>query len=920
MADVAAQSAAPAGVSHDPSLLLPTDVLVNAMVNLEVLIAQHSGIDLIPPQTLFTRRVILDMVEEGMEAITGLWSRQLGKALDVATPILTRRGWVTMGDVVPGDFVYAPDGTATRVKATSPVFHDHACFEVEFADGQKIVADAAHRWEVVDRASGAKRRISEPHARVVLTTQQMYEGRKKTSARYQHRYAVDVPKPVVPPPADLPLNPYVLGVWLGDGTTARGEITSADPAILRAVTGEGYQRTYTYAKAGCRTVGFPGLGQDLRALGLLDNKHVPRVFMEGSITQRLALLQGLMDTDGCAPTPGGTGSTVEFCSTLRGLAEQVLFLARSLGWKAVLKEERARLYGKDCGSKYRVTFSAFSDDDMKPFRLRRKLRRLRPRSRVPFRLLRERANAVVAIRPVATRPTKCLSVEHESHLFLAGTGLVPTHNSEAISCMCLSVMLLLPALSRAFPDDPRLKKFRRGVRIGVFAPIDDLANIIFSRVVERLFAEGMQAILLSPDINVEVLKCSGGKLVLSNGSALRARTASSGSHLEGWTYHLLVSDESQDLDKEKVAKSISPMGARTGATWAKIGTPENRQSDFYEAIVHNIAEDRKLPPDQESQSRRLHYEFDWTVGEKFDPTGRYGKYVRKEMARYGENSLTFRLKFKLEWHFDIDMAFPDDVLRKMQDTRRPLLMSWTRSPTVAGWDVAQVKDGSIVWACAMDLARPAMVYSVAPEKRGGARPDEHQDVVCYHKALVGCLEMHGVDWDSQYRRVADFCRRMNVKRLLIDVNGAGSTIPSTMQLYLPDVEVIGVNWASTVQKSICNTFYLQETHAGRVTVPWSDVAKQSPVMLRWMEEHKNLAKRYAGNYLVLEKPDDEHADDHCDASVLAVWGTKDPLEAKEPAVLRTDVFSRVAGGAMLAPAGGAGAARSRSDKYRSRRR
>lgn len=492
--------------------------------------------------------------------------------------------------------------------------------------------------------------------------------------------------------------------------------------------------------------------------------------------------------------------------------------------------------------------------------------------------------------------------------------------TEALALVALTCMAIMPALARAFPHDPRFQRFINGFWVGIYAPIDHQASICFARAVKLYSKVELEAIISHPDLNADIVKYSGGCLVLENGSRLLARTASVNSNIEGDTHHLIIMDEAQDLDKEKVQKSIHPMGAQTGATMVKIGTPENNRSDFYEAICRNIEEDNKLRPDQ--MTMRRHFEFDYTQGAKYNPT--YEHYVEvKERARLGEHSIAFRLKYLLQWHFDTDLAFDGPTLSRMMDVSRPFLYSWDRSATVAGWDVAKERNLSVIWCVAPDFSRPIVEQQLTPEKKGGAANDQAVHAMCYPKSMIACLEMEGTNYESQYPQIVAFCRRMNVKRLVIDQTGVGNPVLERMQILMPDVEVVGVSWHSLVQKSYVYTFYLQETHAGRVTFPASEAARQTGTFNRLYDEHKHLTRRWSGNYMLCEKPDDEKSDDHCDAAALAVWGSKDALAGGPVQVEVSDLFGRSRGGSILDQAArelAGSLAMSRSDRYRRGRR
>jgi phage terminase large subunit-like protein len=166
-------------------------------------------------------------------------------------------------------------------------------------------------------------------------------------------------------------------------------------------------------------VGNGSLHSRLRLLGVLGDKHVPAVYLRGSADQRLALLQGLMDSDGYADP---RRRDVEFCNTNKNLVDAVVELARSLGQKPVAKESRALLYGRDCGPKWRVSWRP----TVPVFRLSRKrVHEASPRTQ-EFRHQHRMIVRAERIDPVAMR---CLTVDSPHHMYLAGEGMIPTHNT-----------------------------------------------------------------------------------------------------------------------------------------------------------------------------------------------------------------------------------------------------------------------------------------------------------------------------------------------------------------------------------------------------------------------------------------------------------------------------------------------------------
>jgi hypothetical protein len=229
---------------------------------------------------------------------------------------------------------------------------------------------------------------------------------------------------------DLSIDPYVLGIWLGDGTTSSATITTADQQVIDEIRAAGYEAHRTSAPYGWRIGGRPadrkrdaagrscadgGLNSVLRAEGLLGDKHVPQHYLTAGYGQRLSLLQGLMDSDGYADEVG----RCEFISTLEHLSDAVVELAASLGLRPVKRKKRVTLDGVEQSPAYQVTFTPH----LPVFRLHRKLARLAPELR------QSHFRALVAVRPVSSVPVRCIQVAAPSGMFLVGRTFVPTHNS-----------------------------------------------------------------------------------------------------------------------------------------------------------------------------------------------------------------------------------------------------------------------------------------------------------------------------------------------------------------------------------------------------------------------------------------------------------------------------------------------------------
>lgn len=387
------------------------------------------------------QREPMDAMGDGtVRGVVLRWASQLGKALAVDTPLPTPDGWTTMGDARVGDILFDEQGRQCRVTFATEVMYDRPCYRVAFSDGSSIIADEDHRWFTHAYSEGSKgprpeRRFT-PGAGV-RTTAEIRDTISARSGGFNHR--VDVAHPLQIEPVGLPIPPYTLGVWLGDGNSHAANVTAHedDLAIFDGVHNEGI--TTTMRRRDSRNPAVCAITLDargaapktmfsrLRDAGLLKNKHVPACYLRGSEAQRLALFQGLMDTDGyCGPT-----GSAEFTSTLRCLADAVVELARSLGLKPRLAVGRSTISGRDCGEKYRVTFTAYRDTPV--FRLHRKLQWQRDRNDMRSRPTEASRRSIEAVNPVPSVPVRCIQVDSPSHLFLAGEAMVPTHNTEILN-------------------------------------------------------------------------------------------------------------------------------------------------------------------------------------------------------------------------------------------------------------------------------------------------------------------------------------------------------------------------------------------------------------------------------------------------------------------------------------------------------
>ncbi len=386
------------------------------------------------PAGLSTGFNAVDEMTGGLEdgTLTVLAGRPaMGKAQPLDAKVLRRDGtWARMGDLRMGDDLASVDGAPSRIMAVHPR-GERDVFTVTLADGRATKVCGDHLWRVTYREWSGPLVISTHKLRSMLG-----------SARYKNRLSIDLVSGHFGASVDLPLDAYVLGVMLGDGsfrgTTTR--ITSADPEIVAAVaarlasgmeirrvvgsyaysvTSGGLDRTALGQFVSAATLPgiIAGLGLDGTDSG---NKFIPARYLAATRQDRLDLLRGLMDTDGWAEKHG----SVRFTSASLVLAEGVRDLVRSLGGTCsiVSKAPFCTVRGKRvAGAKAWVCRIRHAHAETL-FLLARKSERAKRGHNATVRL------TVSSVELTGHEPVQCITVTHPSSLYVTD-GYTVTHNS-----------------------------------------------------------------------------------------------------------------------------------------------------------------------------------------------------------------------------------------------------------------------------------------------------------------------------------------------------------------------------------------------------------------------------------------------------------------------------------------------------------
>jgi replicative DNA helicase len=474
-----------------------SEIMPGALDEIEAIGSRNGGMTGVP-----TGFADLDALTNGLhpgQMIVIAARPAIGKALALDTPLVTPAGWTTMGEVSVGDRLFGADGRPVTVVAATEVMYGRPCYEVEFSDGEVIVADGEHQWLTWTRAArrydtqarGGSKNYAQPVPPRVATTEQIAATLRCETVDGRPNHAVARAGPLDLPEVDLPIPPFALGVWLGDGHSASARFTSMDTEIVMNVEASGlvavhqggrlaYSMAFPAARAQVsdrvcvicskgfrpmnekvRTCGrvcggkarfcsppaltpqcrrcsgpmtgiLPGSGlcqrcwkahgtvqAELRALSVLGRKHIPSLYLRASVEQRRALLAGILDTDG---TVTSTGS-VQLAVTSPQLAYDVRELVLSLGYRCTMTTKRVKGRSEASSTCFMVNFT--TADDL--FRLSRK--QLLHKERLRHDPQRTRWRYIVDVRPVPSVPVRCVQVDSDDHLYLAGSSMIPTHNS-----------------------------------------------------------------------------------------------------------------------------------------------------------------------------------------------------------------------------------------------------------------------------------------------------------------------------------------------------------------------------------------------------------------------------------------------------------------------------------------------------------
>ena len=447
--------------------------------------------------------------------------------------------------------------------------------------------------------------------------------------------------------------------------------------------------------------------------------------------------------------------------------------------------------------------------------------------------------------PIAYRMIESIVLGDGDELTIIATR--QSGKSEVMSAVMASMMVILPKLAPVYPT--WLSKFEKGFWCGVFAPTEDQADTVFSRIVSKLTSDHALEFLLDPEIDDKA--ASGGtrgkgRIITLKyaGSLCRMQTCNPKAKIESKTYHFVMIDEAQEADETMIAKSIKPMLAFNNGSICLTGTANRNKSYFYKMIQFN----KRRAVNGGKRHRQAHFEYDHKVASKYNPN--YAKFIAKEKMRIGEDSDEFQMSYCNKWILEKGMFITEERMERLYDQSMPLVKQWWRTQVVVGIDVARQTDSTVVTVVWVDWDHP-------------------DPFGFYEHRILNWLEINNQEWESQYFEIIDFLRNYEVLRVAVDSQGVGGAVAERLQLLMPETDVLAISSDAKAQHE--RWVHLTELiQREQLVIPAHSKARRTRNWKRFNQQMSDLEKVYKGPYLLASAPDEKGAfDDYPDSLALA---------------------------------------------------
>lgn len=427
-----------------------------------------------------------------------------GKASRLSAKVLTPTGWVRMGDIKVGDKVIAGNGNVTKVLGVFPQ-GKRPCYRVHMDDGSYTEVSDNHLWTVQSRDDRNKKRHPNGKYRTITTLEMMENLKVENGKRLN--YSIDYVPQIEFEGKDLMLDPYIMGVLLGNGNlSATPVFDTADSEVIEKINEllpDGYtvqhKDRYTYSIKGHEKIQRPRsvVTDAIKHYGLFgthsDTKFIPKDYLFASYEERLWLLRGLLDTDGYADK-----GNIEYSTVSKQLAEDVRELVHSLGGYCsytIKKSGYRNTEGNyiECKDSYRLTIQ-FTSEQPKPFYLPRKADRYNPKRA-------EMKRFVSDIEYIGEEECQCIYIEDDCHLYITDDYII-THNTTLLKFFCTWVMGKRPDSYSIF-----------------YSHSDDITRMYYDGILDIIKSDEYKYSEIFPNVFIQNTNAKGQRINLNNYSA-----------------------------------------------------------------------------------------------------------------------------------------------------------------------------------------------------------------------------------------------------------------------------------------------------------------------------------------------------------------------------------------------------------------
>ena len=641
-------------------------------------------------------------------------ARGHGKLCADSTPVLTTTGWKTHGNLIIGDKVYGVNGNIIDILNINK--KDYANYIVEFSDGEKIRCHEDHEWTLHD--------ITKRKNPATIETKELIDN-IKTYKSQRSRFFLPNIKPLTFGEKELSIDPYYLGLWLGDGKSCNDTI-SHSPNDMESVDSIKYELSSrsihkdtgvvysSYAKN--------NLYKHFKNLNLYNNKHIPEIYKYSSIKQRLNLIAGLIDSDGSVAK---NCNKIRIINTNKSIIDGCVEILRSLGLRpyvSIQKPKKGHIHNGNLiqGKKVVYTIGFVSNIDI-PTRLPRKKIKVTKLNRIAITDVRYEPNG---------EKGNCIMVDSDDGLYLAGKHLIPTHNSVFFSEMLnIYDMFLFP--------------YRR---IIVESSNQEQANRIVGEMTKIIQAnEWLKSKLTSS--RAEKLSYNGGYLI---GKGFGSEIL--GEHVDRIVIDDILRSDNKLSDQEIedfIDMDLSPMLINRRGQMILVGTPKS-ETDIFQVIAQRIKQGStwklfRFPSivDYDNKVVQCADRFTWGM-------------LMNE--RLGMGALKFAREFQLETYSRDKSLFPDKIVKPAKVKGRDMHLLNTIDKRGPEWIIVGGVDTARSGSVSADFT---VVILIA------------YNGITQAKQIIHMWRKKGLKITEQAKFVADISRRFGNPMFVVEQNNMG---------------------------------------------------------------------------------------------------------------------------------------------------